>query len=250
MIIEANNLVKYYGLNQALKSFSLKVPAGGVFALLGPNGAGKTTFIKCLLGLIKLESGELKVFGEEIGGNDFKKRVSYLPERFSFHGFYDASQVVEFYAQAKGVDAGELDTQVNTAIKKAGLEELYQKKLSEMSKGQRQRVGIACLMVGSADLIILDEPFSGLDPLGIRDLKKLITDLKAEGKTIFLNSHILSEVESLCDHYAVINKGELIEQGELSIALENGSLEEHFYQLLSGRETNSNLESSNGEAHE
>ena len=91
-----------------------------------------------------------------------------------------------------------------------------EKNWAEMSKGQRQRVGIACLMVGNADLIILDEPFSGLDPLGIRDLKKLIVELKAEGKTIFLNSHILSEVESLCDHYAVINKGELVEQGELS----------------------------------
>lgn len=234
MIIEANNLVKFYGLNQALNSFSLKVPVGGVFALLGPNGAGKTTFIKCLLGLIKIESGELKVFGDLATGDQFKRRVSYLPERFSFHGFYTTVQVVELYAQAKGVDPNEMSEQISEAIKKAGLGELRDKKMSEMSKGQRQRVGIACLMVGDSDLIILDEPFSGLDPLGIRDLKKLIIELKNKGKTIFLNSHILSEVESLCDYYAVINKGELIEQGELSSALKNGSLEEHFYQLLSG----------------
>jgi len=248
MIIEASNLVKFYGLNQALKSFSLKVPSGGVFALLGPNGAGKTTFIKCLLGLIKIESGDLTVFGDVASGEGFKKKIAYLPERFSFHGFYSATQVVSLYAEAKGVSGEEISAQVQTAIKKAGLEELAQKKLAEMSKGQRQRVGIACLMVGNADLIILDEPFSGLDPLGIRDLKKLILELKEEGKTIFLNSHILSEVESLCDHYAVINKGELVEQGELSQALENGSLEEHFYQLLSG--TNATDSVSTGEAHE
>lgn len=248
MIIEANNLVKFYGLNQALKSFSLEVPTGGVFALLGPNGAGKTTFIKCLLGLIKIESGELNVFGETASGHDFKKRVSYLPERFSFHGFYTAKQVVELYAKAKDVSPEEINGQVSSAIKKAGLEELNQKKLAEMSKGQRQRVGIACLMVGTADLIILDEPFSGLDPLGIRDLKKLILELKTEGKTIFLNSHILSEVESLCDHYAIINKGELIEQGELSHALKNGSLEEHFYQLLSEKNLTTSLPA--GEIHE
>tara|TARA_B100000925_G_scaffold229230_1_gene177740 strand:- start:10593 stop:11339 length:747 start_codon:yes stop_codon:yes gene_type:complete len=235
MIIEAKDLVKFYGLNCALKSFSLNVPKGGVFALLGPNGAGKTTFIKCLLGLINIESGGLKVFGEATDGENFKRKISYLPERFSFHGFYTASQVVELYAKAKDVPSDELKEQVNTALIKAGLNDLKGKKLGEMSKGQRQRVGIACLMVGDTELIILDEPFSGLDPLGIRDLKKLIIDLKNNGKTIFLNSHILSEVESLCDYYAIINKGELIEQGELSSIMKSGSLEEHFYQLLSSK---------------
>ena len=121
MIIEANNLVKFYGLNQALKSFSIKVPEGGVFALLCPNGAGKTTFIKCLLGLIKIESGDLTVFDNKLTGESLKKRIAYLPERFSFHGFYTATQVVELYGQAKDVEGDELGIQVNNAIKKGAL---------------------------------------------------------------------------------------------------------------------------------
>ena len=120
----------------------------------------------------------------------------------------------------------------------AGIEDLQDKKIGEMSKGQRQRVGIATLLVDGGDLIILDEPFSGLDPLGIRDLKQLITKLKEMGKTIFLNSHILSEVESLCDHYAIINKGELIEQGKMMDVVSSGTLEEHFYKTLSHKDSN------------
>ena len=146
-----------------------------------------------------------------------------------FHSFYTASQVVALYGKLKKVSEESLESKVQEAISMAGIEDLQDKKIGEMSKGQRQRVGIATLLVDGGDLIILDEPFSGLDPLGIRDLKQLITKLKEMGKTIFLNSHILSEVESLCDHYAIINKGELIEQGKMMDVVSGGSLEEHFY---------------------
>jgi ABC-2 type transport system ATP-binding protein len=238
MILKASNVVKYYGLNQALKSFSLEVPDKTVFALLGPNGAGKTTFIKVLLGLVQFESGEVEILGCSPGEHEVKKKTAYLPERFNFHSFYTAVQVVRLYGKLKKIRADELDERVSNAILMAGIQDLKNKKIGEMSKGQRQRVGIASLLVDESELIILDEPFSGLDPLGIRDLKQLITKLRDSGKTIFLNSHILSEVESLCDHYAIINNGELIQQGEMRNVLSQGTLEEHFYQTLSVKESN------------
>ena len=232
-MIQAKNMTKYYGLTKALDSFSLTVPEKKVFALLGPNGAGKTTFIKCILNLVSYDQGSLSLFDLSSSDVENKKRISYLPERFNFHSFYSSRAVVEFYSKIKNLNEIDIKDKIHEALKIVNMLDLADRPMGQMSKGQRQRVGLACLLLDDSDLIILDEPFSGLDPLGIRDLKLIIQNFKSKGKTVFLNSHILSEVESLCDEYAIINKGKLVEQGVMKQVLSERSLEEHFYGLLS-----------------
>ena len=233
--IEAKSVTKHYRLNKALSQFDLKVPKGKVFALLGPNGAGKTTFIKCLLGLVNFSEGELFVEGNNIHQTDARNQIAYIPERFSFYPFYTARSVLEFYGQASNIPSSELNERIELALEKLDILEIKNKKIKEMSKGQRQRVGIANLVLSKAPILILDEPFSGLDPIGIKDLKKIIKDLKNEGKTIFLNSHILSEVDELCDGFAVINKGKCLVQGDKDELLAGTKLEDFFYQAIKGQ---------------
>ena len=141
--------------------------------------------------------------------------------------------MLEFFGHMKGVPPKELKDQIENALKELHIEELSNRKLSKMSKGQMQRVGLASLLIGKNDLIILDEPFSGLDPIGIRDLKELIKKLKGQGKTLFINSHILLEMEQLCDEVAIVNKGELLFFGSVASVLEKEkSLDEFFYRLV------------------
>lgn len=232
--IEASKVVKHYRLNKALDEFDLIVPKGSVFALLGPNGAGKTTFIKCMLGLVNYTSGELKVDGKNVREVDARKLISYIPERFNFYPFYTTTAVLEFYGKAMGISKEELPAKIENALVKLELTEIRDKKISEMSKGQRQRVGIANLVLSDAEILILDEPFSGLDPIGIKDLKKIIRDFKNEGKTVFLNSHILSEVEEICDSFAVINKGICHAQGNKNEILQGTKLDDFFYRVIKG----------------
>ncbi len=235
--IEARNITKHYRLNKALNDFNLQVAKGSVFALLGPNGAGKTTFIKCMLGLVNFSSGELQVEGQNVKSVDARKLISYIPERFNFYSFYTTTAVLEFYAKAMGVNKDEIPARIEKALEKLDLLEIRDKKISDMSKGQRQRVGIANLVLSDAPILILDEPFSGLDPIGIKDLKNIIKEFKDQGKTVFLNSHILSEVEEICDEFAVINKGVCHAQGKKSELLKNIRLDDFFYQTIKG-ETN------------
>ena len=234
--IEATKLTKHYRLNKALDQFDLSVPKGSIFALLGPNGAGKTTFIKCMLGLVNYSSGELLVEGQNVRKVDARKLISYIPERFNFYPFYTTTAVLDFYGRAMGVSKDVLPEKIEKALEKLDLLEIRDKKISEMSKGQRQRVGIANLVLSEAPILILDEPFSGLDPIGIKDLKNIISDFKEEGKTVFLNSHILSEVEEICDSFAVINKGVCHAQGKKSELLEGSKLDDFFYKTIKGEE--------------
>ena len=232
--IESRSITKHYRLNKALSSFDLCVPKGKVFALLGPNGAGKTTFIECLLGLVNYSSGELLVEGKNVKDFDARGLISYIPERFNFYPYYTTTTVLEFYGKAMGVKGERLKDRIELALDKLDLREIKDKKVSEMSKGQRQRVGIANLVLTEAPILILDEPFSGLDPIGIKDLKRLIVEFKQEGKTVFLNSHILSEVEEICDSFAVINKGVCHAQGEKEELLKGQKLDDFFYQIVKG----------------
>lgn len=234
LAIESKSLTKHYRLNKALSNFNLEVPKGRVFALLGPNGAGKTTFIKCMLGLVNFSDGDLFVEGENIKDVDARKLISYIPERFNFYPYYSAEAVLEFYGKAMGLSGEALKQRVDLAIEKLDLREIRKKKISEMSKGQRQRVGIANLVLSDAPILILDEPFSGLDPIGIKDLKNLIQIFKKEGKTVFLNSHILSEVEEICDSFAVINKGVCHAQGSKEDLLSGQKLDDFFYSVVKG----------------
>lgn len=216
----------------ALDNFSIQVQQGQAYALLGPNGAGKTTFVKCLLGLVSCDSGELSILNEPTSSHLSRRRLAYLPEKFSFHQFYTVQGVLEFYAQMRGVEKDRLEGDIETALKQVKILELRHKKVRELSKGQLQRVGIASLLIGSPELLILDEPFSGIDPLGIKDLKGILNGLKQKGVTLFINSHILSEMEKICESMAILNQGKCLVSGNIKDLLRGKSLEDYFYNLV------------------
>ncbi len=218
-VIEARDVSKSYGKFKALNGLSVSVDEGSVFALLGPNGAGKTTFIKCALGLVRPDSGILRLSGLTSDESSSREQIAYLPERFNFFGFETPVTSVTLFARLRGVPSQELEGQVRQALERAGIPDLAQRKLRTFSKGQLQRVGMASLLVGRPRVYFLDEPFSGLDPLGIKDLKGIIHELKKNGATIFVNSHILSEMEQMCDHFAILNRGECLAQGPLRATL-------------------------------
>lgn len=231
-VIEAQNVSKNYGKTRALNSLSLNVAEGNIFALLGPNGSGKTTFVKIVLGLVRPDSGKILINGIESTDETSRNGVAYLPEKFSFYPYYTIDGVVKFYGSMKGLTGEKLEEQCHKALKSLGIEDLVGKKVKECSKGQLQRTGIASMLMGDNNLLILDEPFSGLDPIAIKELKDLLGGLKDEGKTLFINSHILSEMEKLCDHAAILNKGECLAQGELPGMLNGKSLEDFFYEKV------------------
>lgn len=232
MMIDAQNVSKSYGAFPALDSLSLKVEKGQAFALLGPNGAGKTTFVKSLLGLVHIDQGKIEVMGRSHKEDMVRQKVAYLPEKFQFYSFDTAQNVLFFYAQARGVSKTEQKQQVQNALETVGIADLAKKKISKLSKGQLQRVGLASVLVGEIDLLILDEPFSGLDPIGIKEFRDLFITLKEQGKTLFINSHTLSEMEKVCDSFAIINKGKCLAQGRAQELLAGQSLENFFYQLI------------------
>jgi ABC-2 type transport system ATP-binding protein len=231
-VIEAKNVSKSYGNNLALNNLSLNVSEGSVYALLGPNGSGKTTFVKSILGLVKHDKGDIRLNGIESSDVTCREGISYLPEKFSFFPYYTVLGVVKFYGIMKGLKGAELEEQAAHALQALQIEDLAKKKIKQCSKGQVQRAGIAAMLMGNSKLLILDEPFSGLDPIAIKELKDLLIELKNKGITLFVNSHILSEMEKLCDHAAILNKGEVIAQGELKTMLCGMSLEDFFYEKV------------------
>lgn len=232
-IIETENLSKSYGAIPALKNISLSVKKGSCFALLGPNGAGKTTFVKSLLNLISPQEGSLKI--NNINSLDEKSRIGvyFLPEKFTFFSYYTVEGELDFYGRMQGLSDEEIKSQIPLALRKLSIEELAKRKLNTLSKGQLQRVGLANLYMGEHELYIFDEPFSGLDPIGIKDLKEILKELRGNNKSIFINSHILSEMEKICDSFGILNKGILVESGKLLEKLEGKTLEDYFYQKVS-----------------
>ena len=234
LAIQTENASKSYSGKPALDNFTLSVKMGTVFGLLGPNGAGKTTFVKLLLDLIHLDSGKIMLNGITHKNSDSRLGLSYLPEKFSFYPFYSVKNVLDFYAKMKVTERKLHSTEVTNAIKKLELEKIENQKLSTLSKGQLQRVGIASTLIGSPEILIFDEPFSGLDPIGIRDIKNVISDLKSQGKTIFINSHILSEIEIICDQIAILNEGKCLAQGDTKTLRGDNQLEDFFYKIVKG----------------
>ena len=231
-IVQAQNLSHSYGKFQALDGVNLEIGQGQCFALLGPNGAGKTTFVKIMLGLQFPMSGTLSLFSKLAGTPSARSSIGYLPEKFSFYPYYKVKDTLAFHAAVAGLSKQESEVAVTEALGRLKISELAHKKLSGLSKGQLQRVGLASLLLGDKQLLILDEPFSGLDPIGIKDLKDLLRELKTLGKTLFINSHILSEVEPLCDHFGILNKGKLLVAGEKNSLLKGKSLEDYFSEIV------------------
>ena len=229
-IIKAENVSKSYGLHKALVNLNIEVEEAKIFALLGPNGAGKTTFLKIMFNLIKSETGTISINGKHPADHASRIGVNYLPERFQFFPYYSVRGTLEFYARMHGVDTKDMDAQVNHALREINIDNLDKQKINTLSKGQLQRVGIATLLLGDSNILILDEPFTGIDPIAIKDIKEILLKLKnEEGKTIFINSHILSEMELICDDIAILDKGEWLVQGGLSELIGDDSLENFFY---------------------
>ncbi len=193
----------------ALKAFSLQVHTNEIFGFLGHNGAGKTTTIKCILNLIKPGQGSVKIFGRESWRAESRALVGYLPEQPYFYDHLSVEELLQFYAALAGVPRDGRGMRVREALARVGMSERTKVRLGTLSKGLIQRVALAQAIVGQPKLLILDEPFSGLDPVGRKQFRDLIEELRNSGVTVFMSSHVLSDVEYLCDRVSIMVKGEL-----------------------------------------
>jgi ABC-2 type transport system ATP-binding protein len=193
----------------AVDAVRFTVRPGEVFGLLGPNGAGKTTTLKLLMGIIFPTSGSAQILGRHFHDPEVKRQIGFLPEQPYFYDYLSAPELLNYYAQLSGVSAEDRRRRIPALLERVGLADVGKKQLRKFSKGMLQRVGIAQAIVHEPKIVFLDEPMSGLDPIGRREIRELIQGLKDEGKTIFFSTHILSDAEALCDRVAVIHKGEL-----------------------------------------
>lgn len=212
-IIKTTNLTKLYDGKRGCKHISLEVPRGGVFGFFGPNGAGKSTFVRMMLGLIQPTAGQGMMLGEPIGSKASRRKVGYLPELFRYPDWLTGKQLLEAHAEICDLPVRERKKQIASVIDIVGMSGRDKEKIRGYSKGMQQRIGLAAALLNDPELLFLDEPTSALDPLGRKEVRNLISRLSGEGKTIFLNSHLLAEAESVCDNIAIINQGELIVQG-------------------------------------
>ena len=197
----------------AVRDLSLDVSVGGLFGFLGPNGAGKTTTIKMLLGFIPPTAGGAWLFGIPVADDAARRRVGYLPEQPYFPKFLSAQEVVRAHAGLSGLTGVHARERAEACLRQVGMWESRHMTLAKCSKGMTQRVGLASALIGDPDLLIMDEPSSGLDPVGRKELRALLADLRDAGKTIFLSSHLLSEMESVCDRVGVLARGRLVACG-------------------------------------
>ena len=216
--IETAALRREFGRNVAVAGLSLAVPRGEVFGFLGPNGAGKTTSLKLLLGLVAPTSGAGTVLGAPLGNTEVRKRVGFLPEHFRFHDCLNARELLHFHGRLLGLPKRGLDTHIESLLLRVGLEDAAHRPLRTYSKGMTQRAGLAQAIMGSPELVFLDEPTSGLDPLGRLLVRDVIEELRANGASVFLNSHLLGEVEATCDRVAFVKNGLVLHELELDNA--------------------------------
>jgi ABC-2 type transport system ATP-binding protein len=218
-VIQIRNLSKIYrdfwGRKkvQALNSLSLDVNKGEIFGLLGPNGSGKTTTMKLLLGLLFPTDGEISILGKPASDVSKNERIGYLPEESYLYRFLNAEETLDFYGRLFDISPAERRERTNALIEQVGLQHARRRQLKEYSKGMTRRIGLAQALINNPDLVLLDEPTSGLDPLGTRDMKDMILKLRDEGKTVVMCSHLLADVQDVCDRIAILFQGELKELG-------------------------------------
>ncbi len=243
LAVEAHELTKDYWFGfwrkrprRALDSLNLTIESGEAFGLLGPNGAGKSTTLKLLFRLIFPTSGSARIFGRDLSDLSARARVGYLPENPSFYDHLTATELMEFTAQLFGYDRRESLGRCLRLLERVGLAPSKDLVIRRYSKGMIQRLGIAQALINDPDLIFLDEPMSGLDPVGRRDVRNLILELRRDGKTILFSTHILSDAETLCDRVAILNRGRLVGCGELRDILRmNVSITEMVLEKPSGQ---------------
>lgn len=213
--IETRDLTKIYGDRTAVDDLTVRVTRGEVFGFLGPNGAGKTTAVKMLLGLVYPTSGDAAILGRPLGSLEARRRIGYLPELFRYQEWLSAREILEWHAALLRLSRASRSREIDRVLDLVNLSARADERIASFSKGMQQRLGLAVALLGCPELIVLDEPTSALDPVGRADVRRLLTDLKTQGTTVFLNSHLLTEVESVCDSVAVILDGRIQAMGAL-----------------------------------
>jgi ABC-2 type transport system ATP-binding protein len=210
LTIDAVRLRKNYGTRTAVRDLTLQVKRGEAFGFLGPNGAGKSTSIKMLLGLVKPTSGRALLLGRPVGDREVRARIGFLPEHFRFYDWLSASELILFHGRLCGLAEDQLRRKIPKLLERVGLGAQHAKPIRSFSKGMMQRVGLAQAIVNDPEILFLDEPTSGLDPAGRKLVRDLIREQRERGATVFLNSHLLGEVEQSCDRVAFIRQGNVI----------------------------------------
>jgi ABC-2 type transport system ATP-binding protein len=221
MVIETENLTKYYGDKIGCRDITISVGKGEIFGFLGPNGAGKSTFIKMLVGLLFPTSGNAFVLGKPVGDIDVRKKIGYLPENFKYQDWMTGEDLLSFHASLYKLDKKKAALKKEEVLEIVKLKGHERYRVGTYSKGMQQRIGLACALLPDPDLLFLDEPTSALDPVGRKEVRDIMTRLRSSGKTVLLNSHLLSEVEAVCDTAAIIKKGSVIKYGKMEDILES-----------------------------
>jgi ABC-2 type transport system ATP-binding protein len=223
----------HHGPVEALKGLSLTVDPGTVFGFLGPNGAGKTTAMHVLLGFIEPAFGSAHIFGEDVRHSIARRRIGYLPERAETYIFLTGRELLHMAGRLFGMGGAGLRHRVDELLQQVDLVDAADRRIGTYSRGMLQRIGLAQALVNDPDLVILDEPTGGLDPLGRMEVRRIIADLRARGKTVFFSSHELSEVELVCDHIALMVSGRVIAEGKAADLVRPGeSLEQYFLRIV------------------
>ena len=224
-VIETRALRRSFGPTLAVADLSLSVGAGEVFGFLGPNGAGKTTSVKMLLSLVEPSGGSGRVLGAPLGNRDARAKIGFLPEHFRFHDCLSARELLRFHGRLFGLRGADLEARIDALLVRVDLLDAADRPLRGYSKGMLQRAGLAQALIHDPELVFLDEPTSGLDPLGRLLVRDIIGELRQRGTTVFLNSHLLGEVEATCDRVAFIKEGRVIHSLNLSTAQTNVEVE-------------------------
>ncbi|HUG17246.1 MAG TPA: ABC transporter ATP-binding protein [Thermomicrobiales bacterium] len=221
--VETIGLSKSYGGNAAVRDLSIRVAHGEVFGFLGPNGAGKTTSVKMLMGLVRPTSGRASLLGMPLGDREAKRHIGFLPELFRFHDWLTGHELLDLHGKLYGMSASARRRKIPETLQLVGLSNREGDRLRSYSKGMQQRIGLAQALLNDPRIVFLDEPTSALDPIGRLDVRRIIETLRAEGRTVFLNSHLLTEVEAVCDRVAIISNGRVVAMGSMADLL-SGSI--------------------------
>jgi ABC-2 type transport system ATP-binding protein len=221
-VVETRSLRRQFGATTAVADLSLSIGRGEIFGFLGPNGAGKTTSLKLLLGLIEPSGGSGEVLGAPLGERRARARIGFLPEHFRFHSCLTGRELLRFHGRLHGMCGAVLERRIDELLLRVDLADAEDRPLREYSKGMRQRAGLAQALINGPELVFLDEPTSGLDPLGRLLVRDLIQELRDRGTTVFLNSHLLGEVEATCDRVVFVREGRVVR--ELSLAQSVGDI--------------------------
>lgn len=236
-VIQAEDLHVIYDRKEVLTGLNLSVVPGEIFGFLGPNGAGKSTTIKTLLGFIFPSKGSVYVFGKDPCCVSVKSKIGYLPEEATYYKYLKPGEILDFYGRIFGIAGNVRRQRIEKLLALVGLEKDTHKTLDKYSKGMCQKLGLAQALINDPDLLILDEPMTGLDPLARMDLRKILEDLKSQGKTIFFSSHELSEVELVCDAICIVREGKVVKSGRVDDVIRqssDGGLEKFFLDTIKG----------------